>query len=130
MAAVHHFDMRQRGAATSTNSFLRSLGMTLGITIFGIVQRNLVTGEMKRAFGGMGIGESGQSLGDFKEVLSPEKRGEIPPPVLEKITGALSSSIAHTFMWALIPAGLAVLVVLCMPNDRISPKGQRKKQPQ
>src|SRR5690606_12017013 len=124
------FDMRQRGAATSTNSFLRSLGMTLGITIFGIVQRNLVAGEMRLAFEGMGLGQAGQSFGDIREVLSPEKRGEIPPPVLETITEALSSSIAHTFMWALIPAGLAVLVVLCMPNDRISPKGKREEQPQ
>lgn len=130
MAAVHHFDMRQRGAATSTNSFLRSLGMTLGITIFGIVQRNLVANEMKSVFGGTGAGESAQAFGDMKEILSPEKRMQIPPPILEKITAALSSSIAHTFMWALVPAGLAVLVVLFMPGDRISPQKNRGKQPQ
>ncbi|MNJ53293.1 Multidrug resistance protein 3 [compost metagenome] len=126
MAAVHHFDMRQRGAATSTNSFLRSLGMTLGITIFGIIQRNLVAEEMRQAFGGAGV--SAEAFGDMREALSPEKRVQIPPPILEKITAALSSSIAHTFMWALIPAGLAVLVVLLMPNDRISPQGKRKPQ--
>lgn len=76
MASVHHFDMRQRGAATSTNSFLRSLGMTLGITIFGIVQRNLMSGAMTDAFAGMGQG--GANFGDTREALSPEKRALIP----------------------------------------------------
>lgn len=117
MASVHHFDMRQRGAATSTNSFLRSLGMTLGITIFGIVQRNLMSGAMSDAFAGMGQG--GGDFGDTREVLSPEKRALIPPEILDKITEALSSSIAHTFMWALVPAVCAVLVVIAMPKDRI-----------
>jgi EmrB/QacA subfamily drug resistance transporter len=120
MAAVHHFDARQRGAATSTNSFLRSLGMTLGITIFGIVQRNLLASNMADAFAGMG--QSGHSFGDTRDMLSPEKRAQIPAPILEKITGALSSSITHTFMWALIPTALAVVVVIMMPKDRIKPK--------
>lgn len=120
MASVHHFDMRQRGAATSTNSFLRSLGMTLGITIFGIVQRNLMSGAMADAFAGMGQG--GGNFGDTREALSPEKRALIPPAILDKITEALSISIAHTFMWALIPTVCAVLVVLAMPKDRIERK--------
>lgn len=120
MAAVHPFDMRQRGAATSTNSFLRSLGMTLGITIFGIVQRNLMNSNMAEAFKGME--SAGPSFGDAREALSPEKRAMIPPAILEKVTNALSSSIAHTFMWALIPSVLAVIVVIIMPNDRIAAK--------
>lgn len=117
MASVHHFDMRQRGAATSTNSFLRSLGMTLGITIFGIVQRNLMSGAMTEAFAGMGQG--GANFGDTREALSPEKRALIPPEILNKMTEAMSSSIAHTFLWALVPAVCAVLVVIAMPKDRI-----------
>lgn len=117
MASVHHFDMRQRGAATSTNSFLRSLGMTLGITIFGIVQRNLMSDSMAEAFAGMG--EAGAAFGDTQEALNPEKRALIPPEILDKITDAISSSIAHTFMWALVPAVCTVLVVIAMPKDRI-----------
>ncbi|MGZ7441832.1 DHA2 family efflux MFS transporter permease subunit [Paenibacillus sp. TH7-28] len=117
MASVHHFDMRQRGAATSTNSFLRSLGMTLGITIFGIVQRNLLADKMSAAFAG--TGQAGATFGNAQEALSSDKRAMIPPEILDKITDALSSSIAHTFMWALIPAICSVLVVIAMPKDRI-----------
>lgn len=127
MAAVHHFDMHQRGAATSTNSFLRSLGMTLGITIFGIIQRNLMNDNLAASFQGMG--QAGPSFGDTREVLSPDKRASIPPQILDKITDALSSSIAHTFMWALVPLIGSVLVVLLMPNDRIVRKaGDPMKQ--
>ncbi|WP_268238746.1 MDR family MFS transporter [Paenibacillus segetis] len=120
MAAIHHFDMRQRGAATSTNSFLRSLGMTLGITIFGIVQRNLMSDQMAKAFEGMG--QAGQSFGDTREVLSSESRAHIPAEILKKITDSLSYSISHMFMWALIPVILAILTVLVMPKDRIARK--------
>ncbi|MDN4068491.1 MDR family MFS transporter [Paenibacillus sp. FSL R5-0407] len=122
MAAVHPFDMRKRGAATSTNSFLRSLGMTLGITIFGIVQRNLMANNMAEAFQEMG--QAGQAFGDTREALSPEKRALIPPDILDKLTNAMATSIGHTFMWALIPAVLAVLVVIAMPNDRMVAKAK------
>ena len=52
MSSIHGFDMRQRGSATSTMSFVRSLGMTVGITIFGIIQRNHFTNGMTEAFAG------------------------------------------------------------------------------
>lgn len=121
MASVHHFDMRQRGAATSTNSFLRSLGMTLGITIFGIVQRNLLADKMSAAFAGTGQagGQAEATFGNAQEALSSDKRAMIPPEILDKITDALSGSIAHTFMWALIPAVCSIMVVIAMPKDRI-----------
>lgn len=124
MAAIHPFDMRQRGAATSTNSFLRSLGMTLGITIFGILQRNLLASNMEEAFQGMGQGAA--SFGNTQEALSPEKRALIPPEILEKVTDSLASSIAHTFLWALIPAVLAAVVVFVMPNDRLKTAAANK----
>lgn len=117
MSSIHHFEMRQRGSATSTSTFLRSLGMTLGITIFGIIQRNSFTSELSSAFGNSG---QASSFGDPRSALTPEARAQIPPPVLEKITNSLSASITHTFMWAIVPAALAVVFVLLMPGDRLS----------
>jgi EmrB/QacA subfamily drug resistance transporter len=121
MAAIHKFDMRQRGAATSSNAFFRSFGMTVGISVFGTIQKNLFAGDLRQAFAGMEgqAGAPGGGLSDPRAVLSPEARASIPAPVLEKITGALSSSIAHTFLWALVPALLAFLVILMMGGDRI-----------
>ncbi|OKP65574.1 MFS transporter [Paenibacillus helianthi] len=123
MSSIHHFDMRQRGSATSTSTFMRSLGMTLGITIFGIIQRNSFTSELSNAFG---AGADTSSFGDPRAALTPEARAHIPAPVLEKISSALSGSISHTFMWALVPAVLGFVFVLLMPGDRL--KVHSKKQ--
>jgi EmrB/QacA subfamily drug resistance transporter len=120
MAAIHHFDETQRGAASSTNSFVRSLGMTLGITIFGIIQRNLFTNKLADAFHGMPQVPQGVTFKDPRAILSPEARSHIPKPVLEQITAALSSSIAHTFMWALVPAVLALVFVFLMGKERLT----------
>jgi hypothetical protein len=117
-SAIHHFDTDQRGAANSAMAFVRSFGMTIGITIFGIIQRNIFTSRMHEAFAGQGNAAEG-AVGDPREMLSQAKRAQIPAPVLDKITAALSTSIAHTFVWAIVPAGLALAFVLYMSNERL-----------
>ncbi|MEW5323706.1 MDR family MFS transporter [Geobacillus thermoleovorans] len=120
MAAIHHFSETERGAASSTNSFVRSLGMTVGITVFGIIQRNLFTDQLAEQFRGMAQGAFGSGVHDPRAMLSPEARAHIPAPVLDRLTEALASSIADTFLWALIPAALAVICVLFMSNERLA----------
>jgi EmrB/QacA subfamily drug resistance transporter len=128
MAAIHHFDARQRGSANATIAFLRELGMTVGITVFGVLQRHAMTSRL----GGDGSTVSGSSSGsssatlpsgldlsDPHAILSPETRALIPAPVLDKITAALSTSIAHTFLWAIVPAVLALLSVFLMSGERL-----------
>lgn len=119
MASMHHFDMRQRGMANSTFTFLRSVGMTLGITIFGILQRNQFTSSLSDSFAGMGAAPQGANFSDPRALLSPEARAHIPTPVLDKITGALSSSITDTFLWGLVPAVLALAFVAAMSGERM-----------
>ncbi|GAX89415.1 MDR family MFS transporter [Effusibacillus lacus] len=124
MAVIHHFDERQRGSASSTSSFLRALGMTLGITIFGIIQRNLFANRLTEAFAGMGQVPQGGALHDPRMILAPETRSRIPQPVLDKITGSLSTSIADTFIWAMIPALLTLAFVFLMSNERLQVFGK------
>jgi Na+/melibiose symporter-like transporter len=119
MAAIHPFGMNQRGSATSTSNFIRSLGMTIGITIFGTIQRSNFKGRLEDAFSGMGPMPKGQSFGDSRALLQEQARSQIPPQILEKITNALSGSIVHTFTWALVPAGLAFLFIFILGNERI-----------
>jgi predicted MFS family arabinose efflux permease len=118
MAAIHPFGMEQRGSATSTSNFIRSLGMTIGITIFGTIQRSNLNEGLKEAFSGMGQ-MKGQPFGDSRSLLSGEARSHIPPQILDKITDALSSSIVHTFTWALVPAGIAFLFIFILGKDRL-----------
>jgi EmrB/QacA subfamily drug resistance transporter len=125
MAAIHPFGMNQRGAATSTSNFIRSLGMTVGITIFGTIQRNSFKGKLEDAFTGMGPMPKG---GDSRALLQEQARKHMPPQILDKIIDALSGSIVHTFTWALVPAGLAVLFIFVLGNERmVIPKKEGSK---
>jgi hypothetical protein len=116
-AVIHHFENGQRGSANATFSFVRSLGMTIGITIYGIIQRNIFASQMSDAFARQG--NTLDSGGDPRELLSQAGRAKIPAPVLEKITAALSASISHTFVWALVPAGLTFVFVMYMSKERL-----------
>ena len=123
-AAIHHFEPSQRGSVNSTVAFIRSLGMTLGITVFGILQRNDFSEKLSDIFVSIGKMQGGMSdnpaFKDPRVLLAPEARALIPAPILEKITAALSSSITYTFMWALIPTALAFIAALMMSNERLS----------
>jgi EmrB/QacA subfamily drug resistance transporter len=128
MAAIHGFGMEQRGSATSTNNFVRSIGMTLGITIFGMIQKNSFQDLLEKAFAKMGAMANSGSFGDSREILSAEARAHIPAAILNKITDALSTSISHTFLWALIPAILAFLSVFIMGKKRLIIEKKNKKE--
>ncbi|WP_422659512.1 MDR family MFS transporter [Paenibacillus sp. EC2-1] len=126
MASIHNFDARQRGAATSTNSFLRSLGMTVGITIFGIIQRNVFTDKLVTGMAG-GNAPEGVAVNP-DTVMSSGALEQMPPAVREHAISSLADSIAQAFTWALVPAVLAFVFVLMMGNERVVVKPKAPKQ--
>lgn len=127
MAAIHNMSPLQRGSANSTLSFVRELGMALGITVYGIIQRNNFTHKMADALGGNGQMPA-EATSDPRALLAPATRAQIPAPVLDKITGILSSSITHAFTWALVPAVFVIVFMFFLTNDKIGTAGQNKKQ--
>ncbi|WP_434481769.1 hypothetical protein [Paenibacillus glycanilyticus] len=81
--------------------------MTLGITVFGIIQSHLFSNKLTTAFSG-GQQTNEIDLNDPSNILTPQMRDHISQPVLEKITEALTSSLVQTFAWASIPAVIAL----------------------
>ena len=121
IATTHNLEPRFRGTANSTNQFLRSLGMTLGITIFGTIQGNLFSTKLADNFKGMeGAAANLTNIPDPREIFKADVRKSIPADVLDKIVDAMSSSISHIFLYALIPIGIAVVVVFMMGKARIA----------
>ncbi|NHW34526.1 MFS transporter [Paenibacillus aceris] len=120
-AAIHSVPATQRGAANSTLNFLRSLGMTIGITVFGIIQSHSLTKHLADVFTA-GSGSSALPQGfDAKDphaLLDPATRVQIPAGVLGQISGSLSSSIVTTFAWGLIPAVLALAAAFAMSKEK------------
>ncbi|MFZ7944058.1 MDR family MFS transporter [Neobacillus sp. 19] len=117
-ASIHNLEPQYRGTANSTNSFLRSFGMTLGVTIFGTIQGNVFQDKLKAAFSGM-QGAGNFKMGDPREIFQASERAKIPDFILSKIVHAMSDSITHAFMLALIPIVLAAVTIFFMGNARV-----------
>ncbi|CRK81651.1 MDR family MFS transporter [Neobacillus massiliamazoniensis] len=117
-ASIHNLEPQYRGTANSTNSFLRSFGMTLGVTIFGTIQGNLFADKLKEAFKGM-QGGGNFKMGDPREIFQADQRSKIPSFILDKIVHAMSDSITHTFMLALIPIALIAITIFFMGKARV-----------
>ncbi|QGQ99105.1 DHA2 family efflux MFS transporter permease subunit [Paenibacillus psychroresistens] len=126
-AAIHGFTARQRGSASSTLNFMRSLGMTLGITVFGIIQSHVFMNKLGSVFGGGAAVPDGVDLSDPRKILTPETRDLIPTDVLDKITAALSSSLVQTFAWAIIPSVIALVAAIAMSKEQFDPAAEMEE---
>ncbi|MGN7939968.1 MDR family MFS transporter [Virgibacillus sp. 6R] len=129
-ASIHNLEQRYRGTANSTNSFLRSLGMTLGVTIYGVIQNNGFTEKLKYEFDNIGDNnaQAMAQLNDPQQLFQSGARENIPDEILDKIVNAMSESITNTFMLALIPIAIAAILVLMMGNARVEVKTELPKK--
>lgn len=123
-AAIHGFTARQRGSASSTLSFTRELGMTLGITVFGIIQSHVFTNKLTSAFGNSRADSEAATLSDPSKILTPATRDQIPAQILDKMIEALSSSLVHTFAWAIIPSVIALIAAFVMSKEKFDPDSE------
>lgn len=128
-ASVHKMDFRHRGSANSTNSFFRSLGLALGITIFGAIQTKILTRDMAAGFAKLPGNETGgvESFSNVQSAFLPETRKMIPPDVLDVITNAMSHSISSTFLWALIPVSISIFAVFYMGPERLEVPSKKEQ---
>jgi EmrB/QacA subfamily drug resistance transporter len=125
MASVHGLDMRQRGAANSTNAFFRSIGMTLGVTVYGTIQNHLLMNYLKNS---LPTADEFNSSIDTRVLLSQEGRTQIPPEILEKITKAIADSIATMFTWAIIPVVISIVLIFMMGTAHLTEQNQHRKK--
>lgn len=127
-ASIHNVEQQYRGSANSTNAFFRSLGMTLGVTIFGTIQNKSFTAKLTEAFPNSSAGGAGVGINfeDPREIFEPATRVQIPGDILNRIVEAMSSSITYIFALALIPIGLAIVVVFFMGKDRVIVTKEKK----
>ncbi|WP_309119737.1 MDR family MFS transporter [Paenibacillus sp.] len=124
-AAIHSLPAAQRGSANATLNFLRSLGMTLGITIFGILQSHGMAKKLSASLTqGGAAGPEGLDVKDPYLLMAPETRALIPDDVLSLVTTGLADSIANIFAWGLIPAVLAVAAAWRMTGAKHDPKAE------
>ncbi|MBV6715857.1 MDR family MFS transporter [Paenibacillus chitinolyticus] len=124
-SVLHSFPAAQRGAANATLNFNRSLGMALGITIFGMVQSHSLLSKLTESLGKGDIAVPVDlNLSDPHSLLNPALRQSVDPQLLDTITAGLSGSIGATFAWSLIPAVLALIAAFLMTKDKMDPTAE------
>ncbi|MCL6547405.1 MAG: MFS transporter [Alicyclobacillus sp.] len=106
-----------RGAATASNSFVRSLGQTVGITVFGSLFNASVTSYARDHL------PAGVSAGDVNRMLlsSGGPAGNLAhvPPALETfVNQALAHAIHEVFLVLFAVAVLNLLTSLWLPSHR------------
>jgi len=85
------------GTATSASQFFRSIGGTVGVTVFGAIMTARLTSNLAEATGG-GLPVPTDALS-----ATPEALRQLPPEVLGMLQVALSDAVTFVFLVA-VPA--------------------------
>ncbi len=117
-SSIHKVDVSNRGSANSTNAFFRSLGMTVGITIFGSIQSSVFADRLTASLNGQSMAGL-PAGGDLSGIFQSNVRDSIPAEVLNIIVDSMSISITSVFQFALIGIAAAFIFVLLMGNERV-----------
>nr|WP_035099668.1 MDR family MFS transporter [Aneurinibacillus terranovensis] len=93
-----------RGAATASNSFVRTLGQMLGVVVFGTWFNSTISNYISTHF----HGSSYQSQ-DFNKLLNPEFAKKIPADVLHTMREVLTAGLHGVYV---IMGGIALLALI------------------
>jgi len=107
---------QMRGAATASNSFVRSLGQTIGITILGSMFNTSVTNYAKAHM----PANAGQHAGNISHFLQSSGGGlaKIPPAMRQFVDQALAHAIHQIFMVIFIVAVASLVATLFLPSHQ------------
>ncbi|HWV35003.1 MAG TPA: MFS transporter [Thermomicrobiales bacterium] len=103
--------VRQLGAASSTISFFRSLGGSIGVSVMGAVLASRVSGYISDGLANLGVGQGGAASSGQIPKLS-----ELPEPVRLVVEHAYGHGVGDVFMIA-VPMGIITCIaVALLPN--------------
>lgn len=115
-STMHKLSVTQRGSANSTNAFFRSLGMTIGVTIWGSIQSSAFQNKLTETFGN--DSDMGAMPQDTSNLFAEGVREQIPPEVLDAIINTMASSITSVFQYATILLVVAIPFVWMMGKEK------------
>ena len=104
--AVNHEEI---GTATSTVTFFRSIGSSLGAAIFGAILSNRLAHHMANS-----LPAGTHASAGIKELNSLD---HLPPAVLHKVLDAFALSFADVFLYS-IPIALLALAIASFLRDK------------
>lgn len=101
-SSVHY---HLRGASTALNSFVKSIGQTIAVTVFGmLINRGIISRLPEPAPGADPITQN-----DINNLLSPEKVHLLPQDLWEQLKHTLSGSLGFLFIIMAIVAAVGLI---------------------
>jgi EmrB/QacA subfamily drug resistance transporter len=123
-SALQNLDFKLRGSANSMNTFFRTIGSAIGITVFGTLQ----THHLKNSLQQLVPPEFVAKIGDGRGLLQEEVQKLIPKATLYKMLSALADSISFVYQWSIVVGVLALLFILLMGNAKLEIPDKTKKK--
>ncbi|SFM30653.1 drug resistance transporter, EmrB/QacA subfamily [Paenibacillus sp. 1_12] len=121
-------DWNLRGSAIASNNFIRMMGQSIGVALFGI----LLNGGVSRYLAGGGKGADLSGM-DVNQALNPQASSILPPEVLQNVREALSSGLHNVFIVLILLSSISFVVTLWLPQrhrsseHNLSPSEDRGK---
>lgn len=113
---------QMRGAATASNTFMRSIGQTVGVAIYGTIFNNALINFAKSHMG------SGMKGGNMGSALNSANMKNLPPNVLHVIQTNLSQALHNVFILSCILGLGTLLITLFLPSHTKVLEQQKQAQ--
>ncbi|MGQ0848687.1 MAG: MDR family MFS transporter [Actinomycetota bacterium] len=112
LAVQNAVDPRDMGVATSSSTFFRSLGGSIGTALFGAI----FTSRLTAGLAGLGAGLGGPAGSGEGLVRSPQAVAALPPEVKARVIEAVAQGVDSVFITAVPFMVLAFFLVLNLPE--------------
>lgn len=111
-------DWSLRGAATASNTLLRSLGQTVGIAILGNLFNRMIASRLNMEPSGL----NGVSPDDMNRLINPEQAVALPEAVRELLRNVLETGLHNLFIVLAVISLMCLLVTLMLPRPKTMPE--------
>ncbi|MFF2482403.1 MDR family MFS transporter [Paenibacillus sp. NPDC058071] len=125
-AAQSAVDHKTIGVATSTSQFFRSIGGTIGVSVFGsLLSQQLASGsiELNKRLGPFSAEQAKEML-DPQALLDSSTRAALPPEVLMGLREVFSHALDKVFLCSLVFVCIGLLASLLMGGARLVTKNR------
>ncbi|WP_182539367.1 MDR family MFS transporter [Fontibacillus panacisegetis] len=101
-----------RGASNALNTFVKSIGQTIGVTVFGtLINLQISARTASKAASGVEVTQD-----DINNLLSPEKMHLLPPKLWNELKHVLGGSLHVLFIVMGVLAVIGVVTVIGLRN--------------
>lgn len=125
IAVQNNVAWNQRGVATASNQFARTIGGAIGVSAMGAVLNAQLTGRLAATGVNLGAIPDPTQPGHFltlNALLRPETRAALPAEVLAQLVGPLGASLHILFIMMFALGALGLLSALLLPSGAVSSK--------